>query len=61
MEYDKARYPILREEIRTMSTRSVFFRVLKEELTARGYWRNKPRGNPAKGFAASQKARSRAE
>jgi hypothetical protein len=36
----------LRREIRKMSTRSRLFRVLKQELEALGYWRNKPRGKP---------------
>ena len=28
------------------------FRTLKRELSQLGYWRNKPRGDPAKGFKA---------
>jgi hypothetical protein len=40
----------LRAAIRSMTPRTQLFKVLKEELTALGYWRNKPRGNPAKGF-----------
>jgi hypothetical protein len=60
---DTARFDIsldrLREAVREMTPRSVLFRLLKTELSARGWWRNKPRGNPAKGYAASQKARSR--
>ncbi len=42
----------LRLEIRSMSRRSVLYKALKEELTALGYWRNKARGNPAKGYKA---------
>jgi hypothetical protein len=45
----------LREEIRKMSTRSQLFRVLKEELKALGYWRNRPRGKPsARNFIGKQ-------
>lgn len=36
----------LRREIREMSPRSLLYRLLKEELTALGYWRNRPRGKP---------------
>jgi hypothetical protein len=41
----------LRQEIRAMTPRSGLFRILKEELSALGYWRNRPRGNPKKGYA----------
>jgi hypothetical protein len=33
--------------IRTMTKRSRFYRVLKEELAAIGRWRNMPRGRSA--------------
>ena len=42
----------LRQKIRKMSHRSQVYKALKTELSALGYWRNKPRGNPAKGFQA---------
>ena len=34
----------LRELIRTMTPRSKFYRVLREELKAIGRWKNLPRG-----------------
>ncbi len=41
---------MLRQSIRTMTRHSPIHKVLKEELTALGYWKNKPRGNPKKGY-----------
>ena len=41
---------LLRDEIRTMTRHSPIYKVLKEELSVLGYWKNKPRGNPKKGF-----------
>jgi hypothetical protein len=38
-----------------MCIHSPLHRVLKEELTALGYWRNKPRGDPAKGYRIAKK------
>ena len=40
----------LRLEIRSMTRRSGLYKALKEELSALGYWRNKARGNPSKGY-----------
>ena len=40
----------LSREIRTMSRQNVLYKVLKRELTRLGYWRNRPRGNPVKGY-----------
>ena len=34
----------LRIEIQDMSLQSYLYKVLKEELAKRGYWKNKPRG-----------------
>ena len=49
----------LRDEIRRMSVRSKLYRLLKEELTARGNWKNRPRGNPQKGAEAAKFAGDR--
>ena len=38
------------KELRQLERHQVLYRVLKKELSALGYWRNKPRGNPAKGY-----------
>jgi len=37
-------YDELRQAIRTMSVRSRLYKLLKEELTLRGYWKNRTRG-----------------
>jgi len=37
-------------EIQGMKRSSKLFRVLKTELSKLGYWRNRPRGDPSKGF-----------
>ena len=42
----------LRVEIRDMTRTHALYKLLKEELTKLGYWRSKPRGNPAKGYKA---------
>ena len=34
----------LRTEIRHMSVRSSLYKLLKEELSARGWWKNRDRG-----------------
>ena len=36
-------------QIRSMSTRSALYKVLKAELGARGWWKNKARWKPPKG------------
>lgn len=43
----------LRAEIRTMRYKDELFRLLKEELTLLGHWKNRPRGSP-KGFGAGK-------
>jgi len=40
----------LRYEIKGMNQRKELYRVLKEELLARGYWKARKRGNPALGY-----------
>ena len=42
----------LAKEIRGLDRRQELYRVLKEELTKRGYWKQRARGNPAKGYRA---------
>lgn len=36
--------------IQDMTPRTTLFKVLKQALGLRGYWKNRPRGNPAKGY-----------
>ena len=38
--------------IEHMTYQQQFFKVLKRCLTAKGYWQNRPRGNPQAGFKA---------
>lgn len=40
-EYDE-----LRDEIRRMEPRSPLYRLLKQELSARGWWKLRKRGRP---------------
>lgn len=40
----------LRSEIRAMTSRTKLWQTLRDELSALGYWRNRPRGNPSRGF-----------
>jgi hypothetical protein len=40
----------LANEIRVMNRQNILYRVLRDELSKRGFWRMKPRGDPAKGF-----------
>jgi hypothetical protein len=42
----------LRKEIRYLSRNKALYKVLHEELTAIGHWKNKPRGDPKKAYAA---------
>ena len=40
----------LRVEIRAMTRSHALYRVLRDELTTRGFWRARPRGNPSKAY-----------
>ena len=37
----------LREVIKGMNRRQKLYKLLKKELSALGYWRNRPRGKPS--------------
>jgi hypothetical protein len=41
---------ILRQEIINLTPRKKLFKVLKEELSVLGYWKNQRRGNPKRGY-----------
>ena len=43
----------LKTEIQGLNRHKQLYRVLKEELTKRGWWKNKPRGNPKKAYQIS--------
>ena len=49
----------LREDIRNMTRDQAIYKVLKEELSALGYWKSLPRGNPQAGYKKSRTAISR--
>lgn len=40
----------LKWEIKAMQKWSPLYKLLKRELSAQGYWKNKPRGNPKKAY-----------
>jgi len=48
----------LRDEIRGLSRRKRLYKVLKEELSSLGYWKNKTRGNPSKGLEVMLKGKN---
>ncbi len=45
----------LRKEIRELNRTKILYRVLRDELTKIGHWKQKPRGNPIKAFQARGK------
>ena len=45
----------LARAIRKMDRHQLLYQVLKRELTRLGYWRSRPRGNPAKGYLKSRR------
>ena len=49
----------LREEIKVMTRNQPLYRLLKEELSKLGFWRNRPRGNPALGYKIQQESLKR--
>lgn len=42
-------------QIRSMSTRTALYKVLKAELGARGWWKNRARWTPPKGKKIGEK------
>jgi hypothetical protein len=44
----------LTREIRILNSRNKLYHLLKLELGKRGWWKNKKRGNPSKGFKISR-------
>ncbi len=47
----------LRKSIRKMNRHQTLYRVLKEELSRLGHWRNLPRGNPKLGYIKSKEGK----
>lgn len=48
----------LRQAIRNMTRQQGIYKVLRDELTAKGYWRKLPRGNPHKGYQVMKEKRN---
>ena len=40
----------LKKEIRGLNRSKILYKVLKEELSQLGYWKNKKRGDPVKAY-----------
>ena len=51
----------LKLEIQNLKYDQKLYKVLKDELSAIGHWKAKPRGNPAKGYRIATEARSTAD
>lgn len=47
----------LRKEIGNMNRTHALYRVLRDELKERGFWKYRRRGNPAKGYQVMKKGR----
>jgi hypothetical protein len=45
LDYDR-----LRLEIQNMNRQKMLYKILKEELSALGFWKNRVRGNPKLGY-----------
>jgi len=45
----------LRKELRELNRTKVLYRVLRDELTKLGHWKQKPRGDPVKAFQSRGK------
>ena len=40
----------LKKEIRELNRTKLLYRVLRDELSRIGHWKQRPRGNPIKGY-----------
>ena len=49
----------LRKEIREMNRWNILYKALKQELSAIGFWHNRPRGNPSAGGKKSMENRKK--
>ena len=48
----------LRDAIRNMTRQQGIYKVLRDELIAKGYWHKLPRGNPSSGYKVMKQKRS---
>ena len=46
----------LRLEIRELNRSKALYKVLKDELSKRGYWKNQKRGDPVKAYQSRGKS-----
>lgn len=49
----------LRQAIRRMTRQQALYRILRDELSALGYWRRLSRGDPSKGYQAMKRKQKR--
>ncbi len=49
-EHTKIDLQQLIKEIRTMNSRKQIYQIIKRELKSQGHWKDRGRGDPAKGF-----------
>jgi hypothetical protein len=49
----------LSQAIRSMTPQQGIYKVLRDELSVKGYWRKLPRGNPRKGYLAQKASKTR--
>lgn len=47
----------LKAEIRVLNRHKLLYRVLRDELTKIGHWKQRPRGNPMKAYLSRGKSR----
>ena len=50
----------LRNDLQSLNVRSELYKLLKQELSILGYWKNKQRGNARAGYKASPLAQQTA-
>jgi hypothetical protein len=48
----------LRTAIRSMKRYSLIYKLLKEELSKLGYWKNRQRGDPQKAYRVSREKKA---
>ncbi len=49
----------LEKDLKTLEYHQRLFKLLKVELDNLGYWQNRPRGNPSKGYKAMKEQTQR--
>lgn len=54
MDYVESFLDIVGGAIRQMKRGDKLYNLIREELSIQGHWKNKPRGNPSKGYEKSK-------